>query len=610
MTNAPTTIRSDDVLDDIEHHYRVTAGPGAGKTYWLASHVRHVTQVSKRLTPCSKVGVISYTNVAVREILRRLETVAGAADVSTIHSFLYRNLVRPYLHLLKNSDGNDLVAHHLVDTHSEHFVNRRLLDDWLTACSQRQLLHSGRKASLDLLNTRLRSIAVRIAPDGSAFLAPCKTEARDVAIQALLTSDRLLEYKRLYWAHGNVDHEDVLYFAYRLLHEFPVLRRFLCARFPYLFIDEFQDTLPVQAAVVRWLADDGTTVGVIGDPEQAIYGFLDASATHFHEFRLTEHRTYQIQGNRRSTEAIVSFLNRVRTDGLQQTSTRSEPGGPPTIYGGSLTDALTHARSTSSHASTLLVLARNHKGVLRARMPAAASAGDPWDSIEDADVHRFRLLQNIASAVDLAQRRFYDLALQRLMQGISSRNGFRDPLGFNGNVHLTNRRSLALSLIEFMLTRHVEFLTMSALDVYNAVQQHVPTCLEGLTLPTVRAGKFRNAASACLYGDLIQSLKTAEETRLTRTIHQAKGGEAAAVFVVLDDDAADHVLNPIAGEEEHRITYVALSRARDELFIYCPDTSRLPEFQVIGARTLIVGNPTASNVPRRQASRRRTTPNA
>jgi DNA helicase-2/ATP-dependent DNA helicase PcrA len=222
-------------------------------------------------------------------------------------------------------------------------------------------------------------------------------------------------------------------------------------------------------------------------------------------------------------------------------------------------------------------------------MPAAASAGDPWDSIEDADVHRFRLLQNMASAVDLAQRRFYDIAIQRLLQAISSRNGFRDPLGFNGNVHLTNRRSLALSLIEFMLTRHVEFLTMSALEVYNAVQQHVPTCLEGLTLPAVRAGKFRNAASACLYRDLIQSLKTAEETRLTRTIHQAKGGEAAAVFVVLDDDAVDHVLSPIAGEEEQRITYVALSRARDELFIYCPDTSRLPEFHAIGASTLIVG---------------------
>ena len=114
----------------------------------------------------------------------------------------------------------------------------------------------------------------------------------------------------------NVDHEDVLYFAYRLLHEFPVLRRFLCARFPYLFVDEFQDTLPVQAALVRWLAEEGTIVGVIGDPEQAIYGFLDASATHFHEFRLTGHRTYEMQGNRRSTEAIVSFLNRVRTDGL------------------------------------------------------------------------------------------------------------------------------------------------------------------------------------------------------------------------------------------------------------------------------------------------------
>ena len=92
----PLPINSDDVFEHIEHHFRITAGPGAGKTYWLAQHIRHVTRMSNRLTPCAKIGVISYTNVAVREILRRLGTVADAADVSTIHSFLFRNLVRPY----------------------------------------------------------------------------------------------------------------------------------------------------------------------------------------------------------------------------------------------------------------------------------------------------------------------------------------------------------------------------------------------------------------------------------------------------------------------------------------------------------------------------------
>lgn len=603
MTIVTTDLSSDDLLQDVEHHFRITAGPGAGKTYWLVKHVRHVVQVSKRLTRCSRIGVISYTNVAVREIQSRLGTVADGTDVSTIHSFLFRNLVRPYLHLLKDANGDDLVAHHLVDSHSEHFVAHNHLDSWLTACNRRQLLIPARKNSLDLLKSRLRGLAVRITSEGTGFFVPCKSEARDSAIQDLLSPERLLEYKRPYWIRGNIDHEDVLYFAYKLLREFPILRRFLSSRFPYLFIDEFQDTLPVQAALVRWMADEGTVVGIIGDPEQAIYGFLDASANHFHQFTLSGHRTYEINGNRRSTGAIVSFLNHVRTDKMQQKPIRSESGIAPMVYSGNLHESLAHARSTSTHSVNFLVLARTHKEVLRTRQPDGELKGDAWEAIEVADASRCRFLQQLASAVDLAQRRFYDISIQRLVQGLSSRKGFREPLQFEGEINLVQRRSLALSLLEFMMSQHDDFQSKTALDVYNAIQAFVSRCMTGLKMTAVRAGKFRDAAAGCGYAALVHSLKTSEETRLTRTIHQAKGSEAKAVFVVLNSGSANHILSPVAGDEEQRITYVALSRAQEELFIFCPETVRLPEFERIGTRTMLVGQPAAVNAARKRHPR-------
>ena len=607
MTITATPISSSDRLDDVEHHFRVIAGPGAGKTYWLTNHVRHVSRTSTRLTPAARIGVISYTNVAVREILRGLNSVADRTDISTIHSFLFRNLVRPYLHLLKDSDGSDLVAHARVGTHSEHFINRKHLDDWLSENNSRQLLIAARKNSFDLLIDRLRMLSVRIDSTGDVYFAPVKSEARDKGIQHLLTVEKLLSYKRKYWLQGVVDHEDVLYFGYRLLHDFPILRRFLSARFPYLFIDEFQDTLPVQGALVRWLAEEGTVVGVIGDPEQAIYGFLDASASHFHEFELAEHRTYKIDGNRRSTESLVSFLNRVRTDGLEQQSKREELGVPPTVFSGNLADALKHVRADSPHGSRMLVLARNHKGVLRARRPDGSLASDPWKSISDADPKRCQFLRHLAEAVDLSQRAFFDIAMQRLVRGISSRSKFRDPLQFNGEVTLVNRRSLALSLVEFMMTRHDEFAATTTLDVYRAIEEHVPQFLEAMKLQSVRSNsKFHTAATSCQYDDLVSSLATSEETRLTRTIHQAKGSEAHAVFVVLDDDAADHILSPTAGDEEHRITSVALSRARDELYIFCPDGNRLSEFETLGAASQNIGTaPHKATKTRRAAPKRK-----
>ena len=606
MTNSHA-LNSSDRINDVEHHFRVTAGPGSGKTHWLIGHVRHVAQASQRLTPCSRIGVISYTNIAVREIQRRLGAAADVAEVSTIHGFLFGNIVRPYLHLLKDSVGADVASHHLVDTHSEHFIAHDVFDGWLDLYSRRQLLMQ--QNNLQLLKTRLRSISVRIDNQGLPFHTPCKSESRDKHIIDLLTPERLLEYKSQYWKRGHIDHEDVLYFAYRLLREFPALRQFLSAKFPYLFIDEFQDTTPVQAAVVRWLAETGTVVGVIGDPEQAIYSFLDASPTHFIGFQLPGFKAYAIEGNRRSTRSLVLFLNGIRTDGLEQNPVETEEGTPPTIYFGDLADSLSHARANTRHGSTMLVLARSHKDVLRARRPDVAKSTATWESVEQADVDRHRFLFTVALATDLALRGLYDLAVQRLVQGISSRKRFRTPIKYGGEVTIEKRRALALSLLEYMVSQHAVMLQRSTLEVYRSLTEFVCTCLDGLSLTKATRGKFCDQMTSSAYADLVHGIKTTDETRLTRTIHQAKGGEAEAVFVVLDNGEAEHILNPQAGEEEHRITYVALSRAKSELFIYCPDPNLQDRFNARGANVVIlprnepaVGEPTATKRRRKASS--------
>jgi DNA helicase-2/ATP-dependent DNA helicase PcrA len=582
------SLDSGDLLTDIEHHFRVTAGPGAGKTHWLVKHIQHVARSSSRLTPCSRIGVISYTNVAVREIIRRLDTAADAVDASTIHSFLYRNLVRPYIHLLKDEAGNDLVAHHLIDTHGEHYPSRTYLDQWLTARNRRQLLATARLRQFERLTQQMRSLTVRIHDDQQAYYVPRKTEARDRAIQDLLTPESLLDYKRRYWQAGTIDHEDVLYFAHRLLNENPMLRRFLSMRFPYLFIDEFQDTLPVQASVVGWLAEQETVVGVVGDPEQAIFGFLDASACHFRGFYLGGHRDYTIAGNRRSTGSIVQFLNGVRTDGLCQSAIRSDTGVSPVIYSGDLAGALAHARVTAD-ASQMLVLARTHKGVLSVRFAGGGAQADPWEKLEQADPDRCRLLKHVLAAVVLSQQRLFDTAIQRLVQGVSTRDHFRKPMNYKGTVTVEVRRSLALSLLEHVLSRHDALLGLTALDLYDTLQQRIPTYLDGLTLPAVKAGKFRTAAGVCTYQSLIGAVQTTDDTRLIRTVHQAKGAEAPAVFLVLDQEQEDHILRPVADDEEQRITYVALSRAKDNLFAFCPSPKRLVEFAALGLTTHDLG---------------------
>ena len=250
----------------------------------------------------------------------------------------------------------------------------------------------------------------------------------------------------------------------------------------------------------------------------------------------------------------------------------------------------------------MLVLARSHKNVVRARRPEVVSAIASWEGIDKADLNRGRFLLALASSTDLAQRGLFDLAVQQLVQSISSRKKFRSPLKYDNEVTIEKRRAAALQLLEYMTAQHASLLAQSVLDVYRALVDFVPGCLQGLSLTSVRSGKFSDAATQCPYADLIDGLKTPDETRLTRTIHQAKGGEAEAVFVVLDAGEADHILNPAVGHEEHRITYVALSRAKCELFIYCPETELKDDFESLGLTTLVHGEPSSGAAKRKRAT--------
>lgn len=120
------------------------------------------------------------------------------------------------------------------------------------------------------------------------------------------------DYKKLYWQEGRIHHEDVLYFSYRILCENPILLIFLSAKFPYIFLDEFQDTNPIQTMIVKMLAKSGSTIGVIGDPAQSIYSFQGAKREDFLDFYIQDIAYYEIQDNRRSTSKIIRLLNHMR----------------------------------------------------------------------------------------------------------------------------------------------------------------------------------------------------------------------------------------------------------------------------------------------------------
>lgn len=589
-------IDSGTLLTEIERHFRIMAGPGAGKTHWLVKHIKQVVAKSKRLSPASRVACISYTNAAVNEIVTRLGSAATQVDVSTIHSFLYRTVVRPYLHLLRDGDDRPLVAFASVDGHDEHHPSYTIVDEWLRSIGQAKILQRTFEEQRGILNDKLCQLVWQRSGHGVWTLGPRKLDRMGKMLNAICTSANLIDYKRRYWSLGIVDHEDILYFAHRILEEYPLVCQCLSARFRYLFIDEFQDTLPIQTNVVQWLAGAGTVVGVIGDAEQSIFGFLDAHPEHFLSFSLPDYVDVTMRHNRRSTRRIISILDHVRSDGLRQHCFRELDGQPVTVCIGEVDRSLAAIRADLPPDAVLHVLTRKNKDAHRVRSALAPGTVEPWESFDDADAERARFMEHVIAATELAKRGQYALAHREAARIIGRRGRVRRPLKCDTDLSDVHRKGIAVSVLQEFLTNHATIFAGTLLEAYVRCGTCVTASYPAVTLTAAKAGKFKTFAEATPYSHLSGSVRLREEVRHVRTIHQAKGSEGDNIAVYFEDaDRVRHITHAstVRADEEKRLTYVALSRARDRLFLCIPTDVAInaDELNALGLRVIDLREP-------------------
>ena len=71
-------------------------------------------------------------------------------------------------------------------------------------------------------------------------------------------------------------HNEILYFGYRILESNPTAAYSIRVKFPFMFVDEFQDTNPLQTLIVKLIGQKSTIIGIVGDVAQSIYSFQGA----------------------------------------------------------------------------------------------------------------------------------------------------------------------------------------------------------------------------------------------------------------------------------------------------------------------------------------------
>ena len=325
-------ITSDTILCDIEHHFRVAAGPGAGKTHWLALHIKNVLHNSKRLAKTRKIACITYTNIGVETILKRLGTSAERVEVSTIHSFLYRHVVKPYAFLISSDFGLNVKE---MDGHDDVILsNYGFLNDWKTRTGQQRIRDD------KIVIAAFKAIKWKFDTSGNI---EAKTDYPHKVDGYAIKTNSYFEYKKMTWEKGVVHHDDVLFFSYQIIKKYPFVLEVLRAKFPYYFVDEFQDSNPIQVKILNSIGQSESIIGIIGDKAQSIYGFQGADPSQFHSFSLSGIQDYVMSDNRRSTNEIIAILKVLRTD-IIQNAYRNISSLLPIIFVGEMSSALQKAK--------------------------------------------------------------------------------------------------------------------------------------------------------------------------------------------------------------------------------------------------------------------------
>jgi len=266
----------------------VVAGPGTGKTYTLTQRIARLIAVNN-FSP-EAILAITFTVKAAREMKERLETLveprSARVTTCTFHSLGYALLSEwledePPFSILDDLGRRTLFEDKLMpqfDSGMDQTPQDLLA---MIGSAKQHILRPG-----DDLSEITRPFAME--PDRFAALFR--------AYQTYFKSERLWDY------------DDLVYETVLRLESDTLCRDRVRKRFSHVFVDEYQDVNHAQYRLVRILCPLGSNITVIGDPDQAIYGFRGSDSAYFRRFGqdYPDAETMSLDRNYRSTETILS----------------------------------------------------------------------------------------------------------------------------------------------------------------------------------------------------------------------------------------------------------------------------------------------------------------
>lgn len=587
----------------------VLAGAGSGKTRAITYRVAYLLQQGAKP---ENILLVTFTNKAAREMITRVNFLTQG-EVSlpwagTFHHIGYR-LLRQYAPLLgyKNNftildseDSLDLFKLCLkqegIDRTSRRFPSPKVLQSILSYARNAQTTIED---VLDQQHPQWLSIADTIRRIG-------------------------LEYQKRKKDANAMDFDDLLVNTYLLLSKSEKVRKKYSEQFQYVLVDEYQDTNKVQASIIKLFASYHRNILVVGDDAQSIYSFRAADIQNILDFEKEhpETKIFRLETNYRSTPDILAVANEVIANNVNQyqKELRSVANSfiKPEVYAFAnqmeeadfITSRILELRDEGVELAEMAVLFRaaHHSQALEVELtkrdiPYEYRGGVRFfERAHIKDVLAFlRLVNNIEDSIAWSRVLMMQVGIgpagveriigalqhnstptQEDVASLGSLVSPRGQAGWNDFLQVWNPMMVIEDKSPSVLVRTVidskykEYLEAEYPDYRERLQD-----LEQLAVFAEREKDLnRFLADASLHESYAaQKVRDGEqsddEERLVlSTVHQAKGLEWQAVFLM--SLAAGHFPNDRALrearglEEERRLFYVAITRAKKQLYFTYP----------------------------------------
>jgi DNA helicase-2/ATP-dependent DNA helicase PcrA len=564
-----------------------------------------------------RILAITFTNKAADELKKRLESLLGAdaQDVwaQTFHSACARILRR---------DADKLgfpLNFTIYDTADSLTAMKRVLEE--LNLSDRDFPPKAVLAAVSRAKDEL------LSPREYLALAQAANELRRVKI-----GEAYEAYARRLMKAGAMDFDDLQYFTVRLLQEYEDVREYYQRKFKYVLIDEYQDTNHLQYLLVSLLADRTKNICVVGDDDQSIYRFRGASIENILSFeeQYKDAKVIRLEQNYRSTGHILDAANAVILNNKGRKGktlwTQSEAGEKLSLYiaqnendearfvAEQITKAAANGAAWRDHAVLYRMNAQSRQvedALKRANIPYRIIGGTRFfDRAEVRDMLAYlHVLVNPSDDVRLMRivnvpvRGIGQTSLERARQLASERGTSLYEIMRNAGEHPELSRA-ALSMRKFInmmeeLRSCIGEVSLS--DLYDLLLEKTGYLLaleeKNTDEDTARAENVKELKSSILsytqetgddgiygfldevslYTDIDNYDKDADSVVLM-TMHAAKGLEFPTVFLVGAEEGIFPGLKAIGEteemEEERRLCYVAITRAKRKLYL-CSAAQRM-----------------------------------